>query len=46
MNRVLIFQQLILMLRELDIVKNDSDTIREVLDYIANELENYIDDIK
>lgn len=46
MNRVLIFQQLISMLRELDVVKNDSDTIREVLDYIANELENYIDDIK
>lgn len=46
MNRVLDFQQLILMLRELDVVKNDSDTIREVLDYIANELEKYIDDIK
>lgn len=46
MNRVLNFQQLILMLRELDVVKNDSDTIREVLDYIANELEKYIDDIK
>lgn len=46
MNRVLNFQQLILMLRELDVVKNDSDTIREVLDYIANELEKYIDNIK
>ena len=46
MNRVLNFQQLISMLRELDVVKNDSDTIREVLDYIANELEKYIDDIK
>lgn len=46
MNRVLVFQNLISMLRELDLEKNDKETIREVLNYIANMLEEYIDDIK
>ena len=46
MNRVLIFQNLINMLRDLDLEKNDKKAIREVLDYIANMLEHYIDDIK
>lgn len=46
MNRVLVFQNLISMLRELDLEKNDKETIREVLNYIADMLEQYIDDIK
>lgn len=46
MNRVLYFQNLILMLEELDTEKNDSQTLREILNYIANELKKYIDDIK
>lgn len=46
MNRVLYFQNLISMIEEIDVEKNDSETLREVLDYIANELKQYIDDIK
>lgn len=46
MNRVLQFQNLIQMLKELDTYKNSGETIHEVLDYIASELEKYIDDIK
>ena len=46
MNRVLYYQNLINMIRELDTYKNTCDDLREVLDYIANELEKYIDDIK
>ena len=46
MNRVLHFQQLINMLEELDIERNDKETIKEVLDFIANELKQYIDDIE
>lgn len=46
MNRVQYFQQLILMLQEIDTEKNDSQALREVLDYIASELEKYIDDIR
>ena len=46
MNRLLHFQQLITMLEELDTEKNDSQTLREVLDFIANELKQYIDDIE
>lgn len=45
MNKVLYFQQLIKMLEELDIEKNDKETIKEVLNYIANELKKYINDI-
>lgn len=45
-NRVLHFQQLITMLEELDIERNDKETIKEVIDYIANELKQYINDIK
>ena len=46
MNRVLYFQNLISMIEEIDVERNDSETLREVLDYIANELKQYIDDIK
>lgn len=46
MNRVLYFQNLITMLREIDTQRNDAETLREVLNYIAQELEKYIDDIK
>lgn len=46
MNRVLYFQNLITMLREIDTQKNDAETLREVLNYIAQELEQYVDDIK
>jgi len=33
---------LIDMLKELDLEKNDKETIKMVLNYIANELENYV----
>lgn len=46
MNRVLYFQNLISMLEEIDTERNDSETLREVLNYIANELKKYINDIK
>ena len=46
MNRVLLFQQLIKMLEELDIERNNKETIKEVIDFIANELKQYINDIK
>lgn len=46
MNRILHFQNLITMLREIDTQKNDSETLKEVLNFIAQELEKYIDDIK
>ena len=46
MNRVLYFKNLITMLEEIDTEKNDSQALREVLDFIANELKQYIDDIK
>lgn len=46
MNRVLEYQNLITMLKEIDTEKNDSKTLKEVLNYIARELEKYIDDIK
>lgn len=46
MNRVLYYQNLISMLEEIDIEKNDAETLREVINYIANELKQYIDDIK
>ena len=37
---------LISMLRELDLEKNDKETIREVLNYIADTLEGNIDNLK
>ena len=46
MNRVLYYQNLILMLEEIDTEKNDAEALREFLNYIANELKHYIDDIK
>ena len=46
MNRVLYFQQLIKMLEELDIERNDKETIKDVINFIANELKQYINDIK
>ncbi len=46
MNRVIEFQNLIAMLKEIDTEKNSAEDLKYVLDYIANELEKYIDDIK
>ena len=46
MGRVLEYQNLITMLRELHLTKNSIEDIREVLNYIADELEKYINDIK
>lgn len=46
MERKLRFLNLINMLRELDLEKNNNETIKDVLDYIAEELDKYIDDIK
>lgn len=37
---------LIDMLRELDVEKNDRKTIKEVLDFIANKLEEMIGDLQ
>lgn len=46
MNRVLKFQNLITMLKEIDTEKNSAEDLKYVLNYIANELEKYIDDIR
>ena len=46
MTRVMQFQDLIRMLKEIDLDKNDKETVRYVLNFIASELENYIDDIR
>lgn len=40
------FLQLITMLQEIDTQKNDADTLKETLNYIAKELKKYIDYIK
>ena len=45
-NRIEYFENLILMLRELDTKKNSSDSIRDVLNFIADNLETYTEDIK
>ena len=46
MNNVQYFQNLIAVLEELDTERNDSETIKEALLFIANELKKYINDIK
>lgn len=46
MNRVLRFQNLIQMLKEIDTKKNSPEDLREVLDIIAHQLEEYINDIR
>lgn len=46
MERKIEFINLINMLREIDLQKNSIETIKDVLDYIAQELDKYIDDIK
>lgn len=46
MNRVLEYQNLIEMIREIDTKKNSPELVREVLDYIADHLDTFIDDIK
>lgn len=40
------YKNLVVMLEELDTQKNDSDTLRYVLDFIANQLKEFINDIK
>lgn len=45
MNKTLYFQNLITMLEELDTEKNDAETIKEALIFIANELKKYIDEV-
>lgn len=45
MNKTLHFQNLIAMLEELDTEKNDAETLKEVLMFIANELKKYIDEV-
>lgn len=45
MDKSLYFQNLITMLEELDTEKNDAETIKEVLNFIANELKKYIDEV-
>lgn len=45
MNKTLYFQNLITMIEELDTQKNDAETIKEVLTFIANELKKYIDEV-
>lgn len=46
MNKVLEFLNLIDMLREIDLEKNSTEDIREVLNFVAGELEGYIEDLK
>lgn len=45
-NKIEYFENLILMLRELDTKKNSSEAIRDVLNFIADNLETYTEDIK
>ena len=45
MNKTLHFQNLITMLEELDTEKNDAETLKEVLTFIANEWKKYIDEV-
>lgn len=45
MNKTLYFQNLITMLEEIDTEKNDAETLKEVLTFIANELKKYIDEV-
>lgn len=45
-NKIEYFENLILMLRELDTKKNSSEALREVLNFIADNLENYTEDIR
>ena len=46
MNKVFEYLNLIDMLREIDLEKNSTEDIREVLNFIADELEGYIEDLK
>lgn len=46
MNKVLKFLNLIDMLKEIDLEKNSNEDIRKVLNFIADELEGYIEDLK
>lgn len=46
MNRKDLFITLIDMLREIDLEKNSKEILRDVLDYIADNLETYIEDIE
>lgn len=45
MNKSLYFQNLISMLEEIDTEKNDAETLKEVLNFIANELKKYVDEV-
>lgn len=42
-KKVLEYYNLLDMLREIDTEKNSAEDLREVLNYIANELEKYVD---
>ena len=46
MSRKDLFITLIDMLREIDLEKNSKEILRDVLDYIASNLETYIEDIE
>ena len=46
MSRKDLFITLIDMLREIDLEKNSKEILRDVLDYIVDNLETYIEDIE
>ena len=46
MNRKDLFITLIDMLREIDLERNSKEQLRDFLNYIANNLETYIEDIE
>lgn len=46
MEKVLDYLRLLDMLKEIDTEKNDAETIRETLDFIADELAKYVDLMK
>ena len=46
MSRKDLFITLIDMLREIDLERNSKEQLRDVLDYIADNLETYIEDIE
>lgn len=45
-NKILEYYNLLDMLREIDLYKNSSEDIRKVLNYVADELEQYVDLMK
>ena len=46
MDKIMEYYNLLDMLKQIDLEKNDKKTIKEVLNYVADELEKYVDLMK